>query len=127
VSDEETAVRSAKKLVHDVGKYVSRAARNLQKAPAAGPLHEMLLDDLYRTDGLNRASDIFEALVGPLDARTNVRPFIDRCRNALCRIDALEEAVRGLNESAIREAVRAATTVDDALRAMLSALLGEIK
>ena len=70
-------------LVHDVGKYVSRIARNLpEQGPIAAPLVTMLVKDLYETHQGRRASVRFEELAEALDP--SVR---DAARSELAIID----------------------------------------
>lgn len=99
-------------LVHDVGKYIARTARNL---PADGPIPAVLLPmivrDLYDTQPGERASELFERLTGSREA-----PHLRACRKELAAIDALEERVRAGDEAAVRSAADHALAVEALLR-----------
>lgn len=115
----------AKRLVHDVGKYISRAARNMNDTGSVDVLHELFVEDLYRTDGTERASVLFADIARPLEGVIGKHPGLDCCRGMLSRIDELESAVRAKEEAAVDEAKHRAIAVDDTLRALLSELLAK--
>jgi hypothetical protein len=100
------------RLVHDVGKHGSRAARNLPNGPVPSVLVDMLLVDLYGRDGEPRVSARFDALAPPVGEDAT----LDRVRGLLSEIDALEAGVRDADEGAIRRAAELALAVDAALR-----------
>ena len=116
------AAEVARRLAHDVGKYISRAARNLHELPPPQALLELLLDDLYALNGNVKASHLFEDRVTALEAMIGVHPALMKCREQLCRIDALEPAIRAGDSNAIQEAARAAISVDETLRALAGSL-----
>ena len=104
-------------LLHDVGKYVARTARNVVDRPHVdGPLLGMLLRDLYETHRGTRASARFEVLAAELEALGFQDARIVVARGALEQIDSLEEAARGGDEPAVASVVAAAIEVEDALR-----------
>lgn len=99
-------------LLHDVGKYVTRIARNLPKeGPIPAALAAMMTKDLYETHRGRRASVRFEELSEALDARAR-----SEARALLATIDGLEDAVRAANEAALREAGAAALALEALLR-----------
>lgn len=101
-------------LVHDVGKYITRVARNLPKdGPVPPVLVGMLAKDLYETHRGRRASVRFEELASdvPDEPRSAVRAL-------LSEIDALESSVRGGDAVAVRRAAALALEVDAHLRAL---------
>lgn len=110
--------RLAATLLHDVGKYVARTARNLPAGQAAaGPLAAMLLRDVYETYRGARASVRFEELAPELevlapDAR------IAEARARLRAIDARERAARAGDPEALVAIAEDARAVEDALRAL---------
>ncbi len=110
--------RTVRALVHDVGKYVSRVARNL---PAAGDvpdvLVEMLVRDLYELEAGVRASAVFAKLRGSgFDADLDAK--LDEVSGGLDAIDALEARVRAGETEAVRRAAGLALRVDSRLRAL---------
>lgn len=121
----EAAIEALRMLVHDVGKYITRAARNVPEAGPVPPvLIPLLVDDLYGTRRGERASKIvadcaplFVAWIAP-----NERAALE---GALGRIDALEAEVRLGDPRAALEAVALAREVDRSLCEMLIALSGE--
>ncbi len=104
---------TASTLAHDVGKYVARVAMNVAPGePVPAALIPLLVKDLYELPG-GRASACFEAL-----ARGLTDPRLDRAREHLTAIDALEERVRAGDASACSEACAQAREI----HALLSAL-----
>lgn len=108
------------KLAHDVGKYLSRVARNLDptlSSPPAGPLLAMLLADLYgpkATPG-QRPHAVFIALGQQLPEDFS-DPRLSRCAEALVALDALEAQVTQADVRAVGQAVRLALAIDTDLR-----------
>jgi hypothetical protein len=97
------------RLLHDVGKYVARTARNLPDGPLDRELIDMVARDLYELKPGRRASQIFDELAEP-DARLQeIRPF-------LTAIDKLETRVRAYEEAAVRGAAALAIEVERRLR-----------
>jgi len=118
-----SAKELASRLAHDVGKYVSRTARNLPEGQVPEVLIGMLIRDLYAIDGSRSASAAFEELAGPLeqlegDAR------IGECRKMLVEIDGLEHEVRVGEDGALRRAAELALEIDGRLRAISRELSG---
>lgn len=118
----ETKTALAKKLAHDVGKYVSRAARNMNDAASRAVLYDMFLDDLYLTNGAVRASLLFAGIADRLEGMIGRHVGLDRCRVLLLRIDALEPSVRANEAAAVHEAAEATLAIDDTLRELLAEL-----
>lgn len=102
---------SRERLVHDVGKYVARTARNLPEGEVPRVLLEMLCRDLYGREGEPRASERFgELATESLDQRD----LLDAC---FAEIDALESRVRSADPDAIRRAAELALEIERRLRA----------
>ncbi len=109
-------------LVHDVGKYVARTARNLGDAPStplAAPVFQMLLDDCFGSATTLRPSLRFAELRGQLIA---VNPNVDLSAVAtgLCELDSLESLIRADNAPAVARAVALAKQIEADLRAHLT-------
>jgi hypothetical protein len=119
--------RLAAAMLHDVGKYVARTARNLRDGqPIEGPLAEMLLRDVFETWRGRRASERFEALATEL-ARAMPDPRIDAVRADLAAIDAAEDAARRGEPAALRTIAERARAVEDALRGVARAAMARAK
>ena len=58
-ADRKTAQQAAAALAHDVGKYMTMAARNLPDGEVPEVLREMLVRDLYALDGARTASEVY--------------------------------------------------------------------
>ena len=105
------------RLVHNVGKYVSRGARNLPKGEISDSLGQMLVEDLFKTDGFKPASQVFEELVAQSDTLAgNAR--IQKCRALLAGIDRMRSEVEKGDDGAMRRAAAMACEVDETLRAL---------
>jgi hypothetical protein len=114
VNGDERRRRLAR-LVHDVGKYVARTARNLPSPPAPVPAWAvgMLVKDLYETaPPRGRASLLLDEISRGVDSAE-----IDRARALLAEADALEQAVRDGDEAAVRRVASIAREVEVVLRA----------
>jgi hypothetical protein len=99
-----------RRLVHDVGKYVARTARNLPDEPTPD-LVEMLARDLYELPS-GRASQVFEALAADLDG-----PAIAAVRALLVEADGLEPRLRAGERQAVRRGAALAREIEERLRA----------
>lgn len=107
----------ARKLAHDVGKYVARVARNL---PPKGPIPGVLVDMLYKdvfgaADGTPTPRERFEALaaaLGTQDAR------LADVRARFARITALERELAGGTELVVRSVAADALAIDQALASL---------
>lgn len=110
-------------LHHDVGKYVTRVARNVPGgAEVPRALGAMLLKDLYETHKGTRASVRFAELVETLPrAVAELAPLRDAAA-ALSRIDAAEPAVRALEPEAVVGVVLEAREVERLLARTLRAV-----
>jgi hypothetical protein len=104
--DRETRAR----LVHDVGKYVARTARNLPEYPSTA-LVGMLVRDLYELRPSRRASQVLDDLSAGL-----VHPLLVTARALLAEADALEGRVRREDLSAVARAAAIALEVEALLR-----------
>jgi hypothetical protein len=102
------------RLAHDVGKYVSRAARNIPAPPAVPPraLVDMMIKDLYLLDGQERASAVFARLA---DGLVGI-PLLERARQLLREIDDIEQRVRAAEPHAVEFARALALEVAELLR-----------
>lgn len=111
---EPTNASLAGRLVHDVGKYIARTARNVRDQAWTPELAAMLCRDLFELRG-GRASVVFEALAQPVEARLGAQPALERARALLARIDASEADVRRGEPAACAVAGQLALAVDEAL------------
>lgn len=119
--------RLAATLLHDVGKYVARTARNLGGAapasarppPIEGALRAMLLRDVYETHGGRRASARFDELASALAPRLGAgEARLGEVRALLRAIDEREDAARGGAPDALAAIAADARRVEDLLRAI---------
>ena len=109
-------------LVHDVGKYVARAARNIpDEGPIAAPLVPMLLRDCYETHAGRPASARFEELAAQLE-RCVRDERIAATRAALAQVDALADSARRADPDALLALARHARQIDTLLRELARAL-----
>ncbi len=107
-------MRPIARLVHDVGKYVARTARNLPSGNIDDDLIAMMVRDLYQLGPGRRASQIFEELSAEVAGVGAVRAlFAD--------VDALEAMVRGGDQQAVRRAAALACEIERRLRSLLEA------
>lgn len=97
------------RLLHDVGKYVARTARNLPDGALDAELIEMLTRDLYELKPGRRASQVFGELAEP-------DPRLDELAQFFAAIDRLESRVRAGEEAAVRGAAALALEVERRLR-----------
>lgn len=104
------------RLVHDVGKYIARTARNLPApltAPLPAPLFEMLLADLYGNARDARPSQRFAELAAGLPTAASL---LGEVAEKLRALDALEPSVRRAEPAAIDESVQLALAIERMLR-----------
>ncbi len=110
-------------LHHDVGKYITRIARNVAVgAPVPPSLASMLVKDLYETHKGTRASARFAQLVGQLPQSLCALPPMRDAARALERIDAAERDVRALDARALSRVVDDAREVELHLALLLRAV-----
>jgi hypothetical protein len=107
--------RQLGRLVHDVGKYVARTARNLPPEPTR-EMVDMLVRDLYELRPGQHASEVFAALVAPVDG-AGALP-LDDIRALFAEIDRLEPEVRAGAPAAVGRAAGLALDVEARLRAL---------
>jgi len=106
-------------LAHDVGKYITRAARNLPPGDVPVVLVDMLVADLYLTDGKRDALAVYHALA---EASGVGEPSLPPAmREGLTELMALEPRVRAHDAAAIEQARVTALRVDEACRAFVRA------
>ena len=110
--------RLAADLLHDVGKYLARTARNVGERPIDAFLAGMLARDAYETHRGQRASERFAEVAEQLEALGVRHPSLAVARAALARIDALEPGVRSMDPAALHSLVTLAVEVEGALRAL---------
>jgi hypothetical protein len=111
--------RIAATLLHDVGKYVARTARNVPAgAPIAGAFASMMLRDVYETWRGARASARFDDLAAELRGALDHDPRLSRARERLASIDALEPRARSGDAAALAEIAALARGVEDDLRSL---------
>lgn len=115
MSDSKAVI--ARKLAHDVGKYVSRAARNLPKTGAIpGVIVDMLWKDVFGTASNGRtASEQFEVLATELGS-TDER--IADIRARFVRIHALERELARGTELVVRSIAADALAIEQALTSL---------
>jgi hypothetical protein len=101
------------RLVHDVGKYVARAARNLPPEPTPEMIG-LLIRDLYELRPGSRASAVFAALADGIAA-----PSLQEVRALFAAIDALEADVRAGVPAAVARAAALARAIEAQLRRLL--------
>ena len=105
----------ASRLAHDVGKYISRIARNVPAAgPMPAPLVPLLVKDLYAMPGNQRASALFDELA---PEHASLSP----ARRALAEIDRLEAQVRAGENAACLRACQLALEVEATIRSYAKA------
>lgn len=103
-------------LHHDVGKYVTRIARNVPAGGEVPPaLGGMLLKDVYETHRGTRASARFAQLVQALPPKLAALAPLRDAAAALARIDADEPAARTLAPAALMRLVVEAREVEQHL------------
>jgi len=113
---EDSLHRLAARLVHDVGKYIARTARNVRGQQWTPELVSMLCRDLFEMDD-GRASRAFEDRAKPIEALIGAQPDLEWVRELLARIDSLESQVRQGEPDALECAGRLALAVEASLRA----------
>ena len=112
------AGRLAADLLHDVGKYLARTARNVGERSIDAVLADMLARDAYETHRGRRASARFAEVAEQLEALGVRHPSLATARAALARIDALEPGVRSKEPAALHSLVTLAVEAEGALRAL---------
>jgi hypothetical protein len=105
------------RLLHDVGKYVARTARNLDftlPVPPEPALVAMLACDLYALRDGRRASAVLDELSVGLSG-----PSLERARARLAEADALEPRLRAGDPAAVARGAAIACEVEALLRALV--------
>lgn len=126
-TERQRARALAADLVHDVGKYVARAARNIPEGgPIAATLVPMLLRDCFETHAGRPASVRFEELAAPLEACIQ-DARIAAVRAALGQVDALADAARRSEPDALLALARHAREIDALLRELSRALAAQAR
>lgn len=109
-------------LVHDVGKYITRAARNLPPGDVPAVLVDMMVADLYLTDGKRNALAVYHALA---EASGVGEPSLPPdMREGLELLMSLEARVRAHDPAAVEHARVTALAVDEACRGFMRAATG---
>jgi hypothetical protein len=104
--------RHLSSLVHDVGKYVARTARNLPAEPTREMI-DMLVRDLYELRPGQHASVVFASLADFAGA-----PPLDDVRALFVELDGLEAEVRAGAPAAVSRAALIARDIETRLRAL---------
>ncbi len=104
--------RQLASLVHDVGKYVARTARNLPAQPTREMI-DMLARDLYELRPGQHASVVFASLAAFAGA-----PPLDDVRALFAELDGLEAEVRAGAPAAVFRAAGIACDIEARLRAL---------
>jgi hypothetical protein len=112
---DRSVVELRRVLVHDIAKYVSRTARNIQGIVPSSAHVEMLTKDLYEVRHGKRASVVL-ADVLLLRPSLALDPRIERCRALLAEADSIETDVRQVELGAVHRAIHIALDVDRLLR-----------
>jgi hypothetical protein len=97
------------RLLHDVGKYVARTARNLPESPSL-ELVDMLARDLYALRPGRRASQLLDEISAGLE-----HPLIRAARVLLGEADRLESRVRRADHRAVARVAAIAREVEQLL------------
>lgn len=133
-SDDARLAEAAARLVHDVGKYMTRTARNLRPGDYAtlGPaLRAMLISDLYGTATADRSAGTetpharFLRLVAPfstMEASPGAANWVAGCRDLFGDLDALRDAVLRGDADAAARAGAVALAIDAKLRDLAAGL-----
>ena len=101
-------------LSHDVGKYITRVAKNVSREATTLPptLLAMLIKDLYETHRGLPASDRFTTLRASLPESMRASPIIEDVASRLTLIDALQARVRAGDIDAAHQAMRESLCVE---------------
>ncbi len=117
---------AATRLLHDVGKYVARTARNVPPGGWTPELADMLCRDLFELRG-GRASAVCAPSAEAIEGQVGTRSELVRARALLAEIDALEAAVRAADTSACDRAAALALAVEQTLRTLVANLAEEAR
>jgi len=117
------AQKQASQLVHDLGKRLTRAARNFPETSIPQPLVEMMVKDLFYLEGRRTALQVFVELATPLKKRID-DPRLERIHTLLEQINRLESLIRMGDQVTIRQAATKAIEVESLLR-RIAADIGE--
>lgn len=105
-------------LLHDVGKYLTRTARNLPASEAIdGGLVEMLCRDLYGAAGSERPAARLSALVAEFPPAFSDKR-LEQAAATLAELERCEPAVRSGRADAVARAAALALQVEQLLRAL---------
>jgi hypothetical protein len=107
--------RLASALAHDVGKYVSRTARNVPDGAWTPDRVNMLLSDLYNLRG-ERALQAFLRLAPAATSPLAAFPEWTTAHDLLCELDAMEHDLREGLAPALSGAASRALRVESELR-----------
>lgn len=101
-------------LNHDVGKYITRIAKNVSRdaTTLAPTLLAMLIKDLYETHRGQAASVRFATLRASLPAPMRTSPIIEDVAARLAVVDALQARVRAGEMNAAHEAMRESLCIE---------------
>ena len=110
----KAARAQAAKLAHDVGKYISRMARNLGDGDIPQPVAVLLFKDLFAIDGKNTAANVFETYAAALEAIMKDSRLTE-CRIKLKEIDSLKGSIANEDTAAMRKAATLALEIEESL------------
>lgn len=121
-SDALAIAETTAGLAHDVGKYLTRVARNLDLASSTPPppaLLAMLIADLYGPSETpsQRPHAVFRRLRQALPSTVG-EVELARCDQRFAELDDLSPAVARGEAAALTQAIRAALAIDADLRAL---------
>lgn len=112
------ASAQASRLLHDVGKYVARMARNIApEGPVPAALVPLLAKDLFELAEGRPASSIFAELAGILRQLVD-EPRLHTVEELLSEVDAHEADIRAGDEPAVLRGAALAREVEATLRAI---------
>lgn len=105
------------RMVHDLGKQITRAARNLPKTEIPPVLVEMMIRDLFSLKGEHRVSLLFHELAAPLQ-KIICDQRLEKCGNLAEQIDQLEDSIRLGDPCSLRQAADKAIEIETLLRSI---------
>jgi hypothetical protein len=115
-----SVAEARRRLLHDVGKYVARTAKNVRpNEDVPGVLTGMLARDLFELRDGTRASAVF----AELSEGAGEDPKLEEVRSLLAEADDIEPRLRAGDRAAVRRGAEIALRVEALLREL--ALGGE--
>jgi hypothetical protein len=116
------ALQIARRLVHDLGKYIARTARNVDDGHWPPEIAAMLLDDIYDLRG-ERALQLFLRLAP--EGRFAALPEWSTAHGLLRELDRMEPELRAGVPAALDKARKLVLAVEGSLRKLLQRTMEE--